>query len=232
VTGTRKVRESKPIPARERIERLGKIRGAVVDALLLQGGGELTLLELCEVLHRKRARDVRRRILPMLEEAGVLTVEGDVVRLAHEWREALEAERRAKGEVEADELAEYRRKRKSRAYRERDKLPVSKPSEAGLAAVERGQAMRTEKRLNEHEEQQARARAAELEAKRFAKRFVYERLRELGQIRLGLLQEVLHDAGGVPTYALPAAKSLGCDVERLPEFGDKQFVLAPQSWAA
>jgi len=233
VTGTRKVRESKPIPARERIERLGKIRGAVVDALVVLGeGGTMTLVELCAVLHRKRARDVRRRILPMLEESGVIEVDGDVIRLAHEWREALEAERREKGEIEADELAEDRRKRKSRAYRERDKAPVSKPSKAGLAAVERGQAMRTEKRLNEHEEHQAKARAAELEAKRFAKRFVYERIRELGQIRLGLLQEVLHDAGGVPMYALPAAKSLGCDVERLPEFGDKPFVLAPQGWAA
>jgi hypothetical protein len=228
--GTRRVRESKPIPARERIERLGKIRGAIVDALNV-AGGELTLRELCEILHRKRPSDVRRRILPMLEESGIVEVAGDVIRLAHEWRGALEAERREKGEVEADELAEYRRKRKSRAYRERDKLPVSKPSEAGLAAVERGQAMRTEKRLNEHEEQQAKARAAELEAKRFAKRFVYERLRELGQIRLELLQEVLHDAGMVPTYALPAAKSLGCDVERLPEFGDELFVLAPRGEA-
>jgi len=258
VTGTRKVRESKPIPARERIERLGKIRGAVVDALQA-AGGTLTLHDLCGALHRKRARDVKRRVLPMLEEARVVVVAGDVIRLAREWREALESERREKGEVSyeytleyvktvngvdevcrekvrvigADELAEDRRKRKSRAYRERDQeAPVSKPSKAGLVAVERGRAMRTEGRLNEHEEQQAKARAAELEAKRFAKRFVYERLRELGQIRLGLLQEVLHDAGGVPMYALPAAKSLGCDVERLPEFGDKQFVLAPQSWAA
>jgi hypothetical protein len=214
----------------ERVERLGKIRGAVVDALEV-AGGELTLRDLCEVLHHKRPRDVRRRVLPMLGEVRVIEVAGDVIRLAPEWRKSLEAERREKGEVEADDLAEDRRKRKSRAYRERDKAPVSKPSAASLAAVERGRAMRTEERVNEHEERQARARAAELEAKLFAKKFVHDRLRALGRIRLDLLQEVLRDAGGKPSYALPAAKSLGCTVEKLPEFGDQEFVFAPREWS-
>nr|MDP9477432.1 DUF3854 domain-containing protein [Actinomycetota bacterium] len=50
VFGTRRVRNSKPLPPRDRIERLGKIRGAVVDALE-RAGGSLTLRELCEVLH-------------------------------------------------------------------------------------------------------------------------------------------------------------------------------------
>lgn len=76
------------------------------------------------------------------------------------------------------------------------------------------------------------ARAAELEHKRFVKRFVHDRLRELGRIRLELLQEVLRAAGGTPSYALPAAKSLGCTVEKLPEYGDREFVFAPREWAA
>jgi hypothetical protein len=46
------------------------------------------------------------------------------------------------------------------------------------------------------------------------------------------LQEVLKDAGGTPAYAEPAAKSLGCTVERLPEYGNREFVFAPQEWAA
>jgi hypothetical protein len=232
VSGTRKVRESKPPAPRERIERLGKIRGAVVDALEV-AGGELPLPKLCEVLHRNRARDVRRRILPMLEEAGIISCEGEVIRLSREWREALEVERREKGEVEADGLDEDRRKRKSRAYRDRDKAPdspVSKPSVAGLEAVKRGEETRAE-HFAEHEEHQAKARAATLEAKRFAKRFVNDRLRSLGRIRLGLLRQILRDAGVPPFYALPAAKSLGCTVEVLPEYGGEEFVFAPRGGA-
>src|SRR5829696_3672356 len=52
------------------IKRLGKIRGAVVDALEV-AGGTLTLQELADILHRARPRDIRRRLLPMLEDAGV-----------------------------------------------------------------------------------------------------------------------------------------------------------------
>jgi hypothetical protein len=85
--GTRCVRESMTLPARERVERLGKIWGAVVDALQ-DAGGELDVHELCEVLNRKRPRDVRRRVLPILEEAGIIEVAGDGIRLAREWREA------------------------------------------------------------------------------------------------------------------------------------------------
>ncbi len=237
VRGTRRVRDSKPPEPRERIERLGKIRGAIVDALEASGG-TLTLRELCEVLHRKRGRDlVRRKTTPkgrdgalvMLEDAGILVVEDDVVKLAEEWRAKLGTARKLGGELEADELAETRRRIKSRAYRERDKDPVSKPSAAGLAAVKRSQERRAE-HIAEHEEHQEKARAADLEAKRFAKRFVHDRLRSLGRIRLGLLQEILRDVGGVPAYALPAAKSLGCTVERLPEYGNREFVLAPREW--
>jgi hypothetical protein len=83
-----------------------------------------------------------------------------------------------------------------------------------------------------HEDHQAKARIAELERRSFVKRFVHDRLRSLGRIRLGLLQEVVRDAGGMPSYVLPAAKSLGCAVEKLPEFGNEEFVFAPREWAA
>jgi len=134
ISGTRRVRNSKPLPPRDRIERLGKIRGAVVDALEI-ADGHLTLQKLCEVLHRKRTRDVRRRVLPQLEALGVIKVEGNVVRLTADWSERLEAARRIGGELEADELAERRRKLNSRAYYRRHETPKSKPSVAGLANV-------------------------------------------------------------------------------------------------
>jgi ribosomal protein S19E (S16A) len=135
VAGTRRVRESKPLEARDRIERLGKIRGAIVDALEV-AGGELTLQELCEVLRRSRPRDVRRRILPMLEETGVIEREGDVITLSRNWYAKLGAVREAGGELEADGLAEERRKRNSRAYHSRHEPLESKPTAAGLKAAQ------------------------------------------------------------------------------------------------
>src|SRR5215203_5822379 len=141
ISGTRRVRNSKPLPPRDRIERLGKIRGAVVDALEI-ADGHLTLQKLCEVLHRKRTRDVRRRVLPQLEALGVIKVEGNVVRLTADWSERLEAARRIGGELEADELAERRRKLNSRAYYRRHETPKSKPSAAGVEAIGRSHEQR------------------------------------------------------------------------------------------
>ncbi len=91
--------------------------------------------------------------------------------------------------------------------------------------------LRSRAAVGRHQDQ-ALADAAEMEHKRFVKGFVHDRMRALGRIRLELLQEVLRDAGGTPSYALPAAKSLGCTVERLPEYGDGEFVFAPRKWAA
>jgi hypothetical protein len=69
------------------------------------------------------------------------------------------------------------------------------------------------------------------EAKAFAKRYVEGRLRVLGRIRLELLQQILRDAGGEPSYARPAAQSLGCTVRRLQEYENREFVFAPPDWA-
>jgi len=208
---------------RARIERLGKIRGALVDALQV-AGGELTLQELCEVLHRKRARDVRRRVLPALEAAGVIEVEGNVVRSADDWSERLEAARAAGGELEADELAERRRELNSRAYHRRHETPKSEPSTEGLEAVKRS-----------HEARQAglaaiaerAAAAAKTEELRRAEAFVRDRLRELGRIRLALLQDIWRDAGGDPWTIPKAVEALGYSVEELPEYGNRRFVFPP-----
>jgi len=228
ISGTRRVRNSKPLPPRDRIERLGKIRGAVVDALEI-ADGHLTLQKLCEVLHRKRTRDVRRRVLPQLEALGVIKVEGNVVRLTADWSERLEAARRIGGELEADELAERRRKLNSCAYHRRHETPKSKPSAAGVEAIGRS-----------HEQRRAglvaiaerAAAAAKTEEQRKAEAFVCNRLRDLGRIRLALLQDIWHDAGGDPWSIPKAVEALGCRVEELPEFDNRSFVFAPVEGAA
>ncbi len=134
VSDTRKVRQSPKPEAWDRIERLGKIRGAILDALDA-AGGTLALHELCEVLHRKRPRDIRRRNLPMLEEAGIVAIDGDTVSLTPDWLGRLEEQRKLGKELEAEELARERYKIKSRAYHRRNETPKSRPSAEGLANV-------------------------------------------------------------------------------------------------
>src|SRR5215210_3707660 len=232
VVGTRKVRESKPPNPRPAVARLGKIRGAVVDALYV-AGGSCTLTELCRILQRKRPRDLVRRkkspkgrdgLLVWLEDAGILTVEGDAVVLTEDWLRQLEDAREAGGELEAEELALRRYRAKSRSYHRRNEPQKSKPSTAGLAAVKRS-----------HEQRQAglaamaerAAAAAKTEELRKAEAFVRDKLRALGRIRLGLLQACWHDAGGDPLTIPQAIEALGCRVEELPEFDNRRFVFPP-----
>jgi hypothetical protein len=141
VDGTRKVRQSTKAEPRDRIERLGKIRGAILDALEA-AGGTLTLRQIVETLHRSRPRDIRRRNLPMLEDAGIIRVDGETVSHADNWIEALEDQRRLGKEIEAEELARKRYRLKCRAYHGRNETPKSRPSAEGLKAVRRSRELR------------------------------------------------------------------------------------------
>ncbi len=116
------MRQGPPREARPAVKRLGKIRGAILDALDANGGA-MDINELAETLHRKRARDLRRRNLPMLEETGIIEVSeaGDMVSLADDWLERLEEQRESGGEIQAQELARRRYREKSRAYHNRHK---------------------------------------------------------------------------------------------------------------
>jgi Domain of unknown function (DUF3854) len=125
VRDTRRVRRSVKLEPRDPIKRLGKIRGAILDALDAAGGA-VTLQEIADALHRARPRDLRRRNLPMLEEAGIIVVEGDVVALADNWLEALDAARELAKEVAADELATTRHRLKSRAFHNRHKVKADR----------------------------------------------------------------------------------------------------------
>jgi predicted transcriptional regulator len=100
VEGTRRVRLSVASRSRPAVKRLGKIRCAILDALDA-GGGTRTLKQIADALHRKRRRDIRRRNLPMLEEAGIIVVEGDTVSLTKNWLEALDEQRRLGGEIDS-----------------------------------------------------------------------------------------------------------------------------------
>src|SRR5215208_738481 len=100
VEGTRRVRLSVASCSRPAVKRLGKIRCAILDALDA-GGGTRTLKQIADALHRKRRRDIRRRNLPMLEEAGIIVVEGDTVSLPKNWLEALDEQRRLGGEIDS-----------------------------------------------------------------------------------------------------------------------------------
>ena len=132
VAGTRKVRESKPAARRPAVARLGKMRGALVDAVEV-AGGSCTLSDLCRILHRdpKRRRDLVRRkrtpkgrdgLLVWLEDAGILFVEGDTVTLTNNWLDRVEDARETGGELEAEELARKRYRDKSRAFHARDRV--------------------------------------------------------------------------------------------------------------
>jgi len=121
VKGTRMVRQGVRSEPRPAVKRLGKTRGAILD-VLDAGGGVLILQEIADALHRKRARDLRRRSLPMLEEAGIITVDGDVVTLAEDWLDRLEDARELGGEIEAEEHARRRYREKSRAYHNRQQV--------------------------------------------------------------------------------------------------------------
>jgi hypothetical protein len=129
IRGTREVRQG-PLPERRpAIKRLGKVRGAVLDALD-SAGGSATLPEIAAILHRKRPRDIRRRILPMLEDAGIIVVVDDVVSLTAGWLEALDVQRKLGKEIEAEEVARGRLERKRKAFHGRHRVkPDPVPSE-------------------------------------------------------------------------------------------------------
>jgi hypothetical protein len=131
VRGTRKVRHAQRERPRPAVKRLGKTRGAVLD-VLEDLGGVATLGEIAASLHCKRPRDLRRRNLPMLEEAGILTVEDDLVTLADNWLEALDVAREVGGEINAERAAWRDLARRRKAYHGRHKVaPEHHPANAG-----------------------------------------------------------------------------------------------------
>jgi hypothetical protein len=114
------------------ISRLGKSKGEIIDHLE-DAGGTLTVASLVEALGVSRVRDLRRRHLEPLAEAGVVECSGDAVSLTSDWLDALNERRDQDGEI-ADhrrDMARYQRERD--AYRDRNKNP-STPHPANRGA--------------------------------------------------------------------------------------------------
>ena len=207
------------LEARPYVRRLGPHRCAVLDALEA-AGGELTLTALCEVLHRKRPRDVRRRILPMLEEAGIVMCEGYVVSLAADWLGKLEEERERKGEIsQAERQAEKHRGERAR-YREHLERERRGTPEASRAAVRRTHELR-ERRLREIRDEDERDRAPTPPA---VEALIDWILGMHDRMRVELLCEIAKEEGLRWRDVPPALRRMGYRVERLPEFGDAEFV--------
>jgi hypothetical protein len=223
--------------SREGVERLGKKRSHIFDRIDTAGGA-LSLDELARLMGVKRPRDLVRRkrtaqgrdgLLVWPEKAGIVEIEGDVVSLTPDWLDRLEEQRERGEELEADEQAKRDRKRRSLAYRghlerKRGKAPASKPSAASVAAIRHS---RESKARGLAAVEERAAAAAKTEELRKAQAFVRDRLRELGRIRLALLQDIWHDEGGDPWTIPQAVEVLGGRVEELPEFDNRRFVFLP-----
>lgn len=222
VRGTRKVRQGVRVKARPAVKRLGKTRGAIID-VVEACGGQATLGEMAASLHKKRPRDLRRRSLPMLEEAGILTVEDDLVTLADNWLEALERARELGGEIASDEAAAEDLKLRRRAYHNRHKVTpdphwANDPDADGAIedlrpAHEGSEAVGPEPRKPEQD-----AAAA----------VVLGYVERLGKIRLGLLEQIwLEDHGGDLAELRGAIDAAGVQRERLREFRNAEFLFPP-----
>ena len=223
---------------REGIKRLGKQRGHCFDRLDA-AGGVLPVVELAELLG-VRPRDLVRRkkpeskngrdgLLIWPEEAGIVVIDGDTVSLTPDWLERIEVERELGEEIEDGKLARWRAREKSRAYHNRDKAPKSRPSAAGLEAIRRSCEMRKAalRELARAEEERLEAGPPpELLA------LISRVLRPLDRLRMGLLCEVAGEEGFEWRDVPEAVRAMGYRVEKLPEYGDEEFVFWPTEVAA
>ncbi len=225
VPGTRRVRHTGALPPGEQedtyIKRLGPHRGAILDALEA-AGGELHIENLCEVLHRKRPRDVRRRILKPLEDAGILECEGDVIRLAGEWLDRLEEERERTGEVKQAEKQAEKHREQSKRYREHLERERCGTPKASLAAMRRTRKLR-ERGLREIREEEERDRAPTPPA---VEALLTRVLGQQDRVRMGQLYEMAIDEGLRWRDVQTAVRRMGYRVEHLPEYLNLEFVFS------
>jgi hypothetical protein len=211
-----------PLDYRPYGKRLGPHRGAVLDTLEA-AGGEMHLKELCEAMHRKRPWDVRRRILQPLEEAGIIEMDGDVIRFVGEWLAQLDERREADGEIEQAERQAKKHRRQGESYRlylEREKHGTPK---ASTDAVRRTHELR-DRRLREAREEEERRRSPVPPALR---ELVSRLVKQNGRLRMGLLRGIATEEGFNFAHVPRAVEELGLHVERLAQFDNEAFVFDP-----
>ncbi len=202
------------------LPRLGKHNGAVIERIVSEGG-DIHIGDLAEALD-KRPQDLKRRNLPKLQQAGIIELDGNIVRLTADWREALERRREEDGEIHAHDRDKRKYQEQGEKFRNRDKTPVEEvPPLMGREKMAEVLAERGK------EEEERRIERQRQKVGMTAETFIHDKLKPLGKIRLGLLREVWSDAGGNPKDILPAAVRLGCEVERFAEYRNERFVLSP-----
>jgi hypothetical protein len=214
-------------PDRPYVQRLCPHRGAVIDALEVSGG-ELDIESLCRLLRRTRVRDFRRRVLPKLIEAGIVECEGDIVRLAGDWCEKLEEERERTGEIQQAEAQAEKHRKQGIRFREHLEREKRGTPAASIAAVRRTKILR-EKRLREIREEDERDRKPTPPA---VEAFVTRIMDRNPRIRMGLLCEIARDEGLRWRDIPPAVRRMKFRIEKLPEFGNKEFVFSVRESAA
>lgn len=216
---------------REGLRRVGKRRGHALDRLDLAGGtltlealGELLGIRPRELMRRKTSEKGRDGVLLRLVENGIITIEGDTVSLTPGWLTALERQRGLGEELEAESVARRRYRDKAHAYHNRDKVPESKPSAAGLKLIKGANAKR-----RAHLRETARADAERRKAgpPPALVALISGKLRQLGRLRMGLLIELAADKGHDHRIVPEVVGGMGCRVERLAEYDDAEFVFAP-----
>jgi hypothetical protein len=120
-------------------ERLGKIAGRVLEALIA-AEGVATVAELAEAVEHGRPRDLRRRQIAKLQGAELARVEGDAVILADDWPEKLGIARELGREYEAEQLTRERHERQRAAYRRyRERGETLSPDDLARARREKQQ---------------------------------------------------------------------------------------------
>jgi hypothetical protein len=174
-------------------------------------------------MHRKRPWDVRRRILRPLKEAGIIEMDGDVIRLVGEWLMQLDERREADGEIEQAERQAKKHQENGESYRlylERKKHGTPK---ASTDAVHRTHELR-DRRMREAREEEERRRAPVPAALR---ELVSTLVKQNGRLRMGLLRGIATEEGYHFGHVPRAVEELGLHVERLAEFANEPFVFAP-----
>jgi hypothetical protein len=211
------------------IARIGKQGEEVMRYLLDHGSATVT--ELLEEFGSKtaRARDFRRRRLVPLMDRGIVAVVGEDVCLTPAWREALE-QARAEGEEPEDnrlqaEKAERRKlvRREYFAALRRGEVP-----KAERTPELRGKAV-TREILERHRPQWAREEAEKLRRMvRPAAQFARDILERQDYVRLGLLEEMWSERGGLKRHLRIALREIGCKAKRHAEHPGELFVYQPK----
>jgi hypothetical protein len=209
--------------------RYGKKRELIIRYVLELEGADETEIHEKFGSPSSRLRDFRRTwITPMLKD-GVFVRDGGWILPAPDWTEALERVRERTDEEADNRRQDEKYAEQGRTFRQR----LAGEKRGTVAKPERVPELAGPERMAEIvAEALDRDDAAAIEEQRrkvgeTAEVFIYDRLRELGSIRMETLREVWADQGGNPSDIWRTAKRMGCRFRKLPEYDNALFVYPP-----